>query len=525
MSIRTTDTAAVRAALIEGREIALLDVREEAIFAEGHPLFAASLALGRIELEILDRVPRKATDIVIYDDGEGLAQKAAERIAGLGYTNVSLLDGGLAGWRTAGGEIFIDVNVPSKAFGELVEARRHTPSLAAEEVKELIDREADIVILDARRFEEYRTMSIPGGVSVPGAELALRVAALAPDPGTTVIVNCAGRTRSIIGTQSLINAGIPNKVFALRNGTIGWTLAGNTLEKGQTRRFPDVEPSKVPGAAENARALAVRAGARHIDRVQLEALLGEHDRTTYLFDVRTPEEFAAAHLTGFRSAPGGQLVQETDHAAPVRGARIVLADDDGVRANMTASWLAQMNWDVSVLEDGVRGDDLETGAWSPRLPAFPKAETITPAGLDSRLRDGSATVVDLAPSTTYLAGHIPGARYAVRSLLSGALLANPAGQQIVLASDDAALARFAASDLAQAGLSALVLEGGTRAWTAAGLPLETGPTDLATPIIDRYRRPYEGTDNAASAMQAYLDWEYGLVEQLRRDGTHGFVVI
>jgi rhodanese-related sulfurtransferase len=525
MSTKTTDTAAVRAALIDRREIALIDVREEAIYAAGHPLFAASLALSRLELEVLDRIPRLATDIVVYDDGEGLAQKAAERLVGLGYTNVSLLTDGLAGWRAAGGELFIDVNVPSKAFGELVEARRHTPSLAAEEVQDLMDQRADIVVLDARRFEEYHTMSIPGGISVPGAELALRVGALAPDPETTVIVNCAGRTRSIIGTQSLINAGIPNRVFALRNGTIGWTLAGNTLDKGQTRRFPVVAAGQAAGAAANARALAVRAGARHIGHAELASLREDRERTTYLFDVRTPEEFAAGHLRGFRSTPGGQLVQETDHFAPVRGARIVVTDDDGVRANMTASWLAQMNWDVSVLEDGPSGGHLEQGAWSPRLPSLPEVEAITPARLEDRLRDGACVVIDLAPSAVYLAGHIPGARFAIRSLLTGVVAANPGWREIVLTSDDSTLARFAASDLAEAGLSATVLEGGTRAWTGAGLPVETGATALATPIIDRYRRPYEGTDNAASAMQAYLDWEFGLVDQLARDGTHGFTVI
>ena len=83
-------------------------------------------------------------------------------------------------------------------------------------------------------------MSIPTATSVPGAELALRVRALAPDRATTVIVNCAGRTRSIIGAQSLINAGLPNRVAALRNGTIGWTLAGLDLDHGQARRAPGV---------------------------------------------------------------------------------------------------------------------------------------------------------------------------------------------------------------------------------------------------------------------------------------------
>ncbi|NVZ76201.1 rhodanese-related sulfurtransferase, partial [Pseudomonas gingeri] len=234
---RTRRYQDIRRALLAREELALLDVREEAPFAESHPLFAANIALSKLELEAYARIPRRDTPVTVYDNGEGLASRAAEVLRDLGYSDVALLDGGLAGWQEDGGELFKDVNVPSKSFGELVESERHTPSLTAEEVQALLDAEVDLVVLDARRFDEYQTMSIPGGISVPGAELVLRVRELAPDPGTRVIVNCAGRTRSIIGTQSLVNAGIPNPVAALRNGTIGWTLAGQTLEHGQARRF------------------------------------------------------------------------------------------------------------------------------------------------------------------------------------------------------------------------------------------------------------------------------------------------
>src|SRR5664280_1573395 len=226
----------VRTALLLCDEIALLDVRHEAAFASGHPLFAANMAADRIGLEAATRLPRKDVPVVVYDAGEGLVAQAADRLGALGYTDVRQLDGGLTAWQAAGFELFRDVNSYAKAFGELVESRRHTPSLSADEVAALMASKANIRVLDVRRFDEYATMNIPGSVSVPGAELVLRAGRVAPDPETTIIVNCAGRTRSIIGAQSLINAGVANKVVALRNGTIGWTLAKHDLEHGADRR-------------------------------------------------------------------------------------------------------------------------------------------------------------------------------------------------------------------------------------------------------------------------------------------------
>ncbi|MEQ1684827.1 MAG: rhodanese-related sulfurtransferase [Burkholderiaceae bacterium] len=525
----TTSTADVRAALIARTEIALIDVREEDPFAQSHPLWAANLPLSKLELEAWGRIPQLDTPIVVYDDGEGLAQRAVDRLRTLGYTEVSLLEGVLAGWRASGGELFRDVNVPSKSFGELVESKRHTPSLSAEDVQALLAQNADVVVLDARRFDEYQTMNIPGSTSVPGGELVLRARELAPDPATRVIVNCAGRTRSIIGTQSLVNAGLPNPVAALRNGTIGWTLAGQALEHGAARRFgPGVSPAHHEAARSAAADVAQRAGVVGIDAIMLVQWRNEARRTTYLFDVRTPEEYAAGHRAGFRSAPGGQLVQETDVHAPVRGARIVLvdggSDDDGVRAPMAASWLAQMGWEVAVLD--AAADVIETGIDQPPQPVPPEVRSVSPAVLSDWLATGDVTVVDLGASATYVKRHVPGAWFAVRAQLPALLPRLGAPRRIVLTCGSGLLARFAAKDIEALTASEVwVLEGGTAAWIAAGRPVESGETRLLSPRIDRYRRPYEGTDNAAAAMQAYLDWEFGLVEQLGRDGTHHFFVV
>ena len=552
----------VRARLLAKQEVALLDVREEDPHARNHPLFAANFPLSRLEQDAYSKLPRRDVPIVTLDAGDtedialSDAYLAAERLRALGFTNVSVFAGGVNAWRDAGGELFIDVNVPSKSFGELVETKAHTPSFSAQQVQALIDQQADVVIVDARRFDEYSTMSIPGAISCPGAELVLRIAELAPHPDTQVIVNCAGRTRSIIGTQSLINAGIPNPVCALRNGTIGWILAGQQLDKGANKKFAAVSDATTLSAATRARGVADRAGVKRASLDEVRQWRAQEDRTTYFFDTRTPEEFAAGHLKGFRSTPGGQLVQETEMVAPVRGARLVLVDRDGVRANMTASWLAQMAWEVCVLDDVPERALDASGPWAAPLPGLPGRPRISVGELTRGVSTADAqpqtqtqtqppqpqtqphgaqniVVIDLARHAQYVKGHIPGAYYVLRSQFAQALQKLPVAARYVLTCPDGVQASFACAEISNllraatryAHADVCVLEGGTQAYTLAGHVLETGPAHLLSAPLDRYKRPYEGTDNGPAAMQAYLDWEFGLVNQLGRDGTHHFWVL
>jgi rhodanese-related sulfurtransferase len=526
--VKVTTSADIRLAWIGRREIALLDVREEAHHAEAHPLFAANLSLSRIELDAYNRLPVKSVPLVVFDDGEGYAVLAADRLTDMGYTDISLLAGGLQGWRDEGYEIFRDVNSPSKAFGELVESVRHTPSLSAQEVQRMIEAGEDIAIVDARRYEEFQTMSIPTAASAPGGELVWRMRSIAPKPSTRVIVNCAGRTRSILGTQSLINAGMPNPVAALRNGTIGWKLAQQVLDHGARRVIPPPDVLSSAVAADAARRVADDAGVRRTTLDEVERWMHEGKRTVYRFDVRTPAEYAAGHLPQFRNAPGGQLVQETDMFAPVRGARAVLADDDGARANMSASWLAQMNWEVYVV------DGMESAPWTtapveqqrPALPDVPARSRISAQSLQEKLQDPGTVVLDFSRSREYLKAHITGSNFALRSRLREALVQTAHATRYVVTSWEPAAAQLAWRELSQATDKPVsLLDGGNPAWDAAGYVINSKAPLFASEPVDYYRRPYEGTDASAEAMQAYLDWEFGLVDQLDRDGTHGFHVL
>jgi len=516
--------AELKAMLRDGEELAILDLREEGVFAEGHLFYAASLPLSRLELRLDALVPRRGTRIVLCDDGDGLAQRAALKLMHWGYRSLAALAGGVKGWQAAGFELFSGVHVPSKAFGEFIEHEAGTPRLGAEEVKALMERGADLVVLDSRPMDEYRKMSIPGGIDCPGGELVYRFHDLVRSPETLVVVNCAGRTRSIIGAQSLINAGVPNRVAALKNGTMGWHLAGFALAHDESAHAPDPTPSGLAAARAAAARVAERAGVEIIAADALQRFRREQkSRTLYLFDVRTPEEYAAGHLPGARSAPGGQLVQATDGYMATLNARVVLVDSDGVRARMTASWLKQMGLEEVYVLD--RAEGMSEAGHEP-LRILGREASVAALGareLAQLQARGEAVVVDLDPSLVYREQHIPGAWFAIRARLETALPRLPERGTLVLTSRDGVLAALAAPEAqALTPRPVKVLAGGTAAWRAAGLPLSAGEEHMADAPIDAWYRPYDKPADVEAAMNAYLRWEVALIEQIARDGDARF---
>jgi rhodanese-related sulfurtransferase len=525
---RRIDASTLKRWLSDGRELAVLDAREEGEFGTGHLFWAVPCPLSRAELRARALLPRRDVRVCVTDGGAGgLADRLAAYLEAIGCTDVAVLEGGVPAWKAAGYVVFSGVNVPSKAFGEWVEHHYGTPSVDPAELKAMVDRGEDVVILDSRPMDEFHRMSIPGGINVPGGELVYRIGEFVRGPGTTVVVNCAGRTRSILGAESLRRAGVPNRVFALRNGTMGWELAGFSCAHGETRTYPSRTP---PGAAEalaRARRFADGAGVRTLTRAGLEALRRDHGRTVYVLDVRSPEEFAAGHLLGSHSAPGGQLVQATDRWVAVRNARIVLVDDTGVRARMTGGWLRQMGagYEVYVLEDGLAGR-LEEGPGVTECPeaAAVKVPALAAPELAARLADGAVQVIELSRSIDFRAGHIPGALWGVRTRLAALAPRLAADRPVVLAAPEEALAKLAVAevrDLVRAPVR--ILAGGTRAWKEAGLPLRTDRTDPPDEAcIDFYLRAYDRNSGVEEAMRAYLSWEVALVREVERDGDAAF---
>lgn len=510
--------------LHDGSEFALLDVREAGQFGESHLLFATPCPYSRLELDVVTLVPRKAAAIVLTDDGElGVAERAAQRLAALGYTDVAILDGGNKAWAAAGHALFAGVNVPSKTFGELVEHAYHTPRITAQELVRMKETGEDFVIFDGRPASEHHKMTIPGSTCCPNAELPLRVPAMVKNPKTKIIVNCAGRTRSIIGAQTLINFGVPNPVYALENGTQGWYLSDLQLEYGSTRTYPEkIDAAALPALQAAANKLMARFAIRTAQAQDVAAWLKETNRTTYLCDVRTPEEFAAGSIPGAVHAPGGQLIQATDQWVGVRNARIVLIDGgENVRAPVVASWLKQLGCDVYVLDSGVKsGLEGTPGA----QPALPELATISAADLKKAMAAGQCTVFDLGQSMNFRKAHIPGSRWSTRVRLAAD--ARNQKKLIVLVPEDADVARLAATELIIAGIKDIkLLAGGLAAWTQAGYATEASPgVPPDAECIDYLFFVHDRHAGNREAMKQYLAWETGLMAQLDAQDKASFKV-
>jgi rhodanese-related sulfurtransferase len=508
------DASTLKTWLSDGSEIALFDVREHGQYGAGHPFFAVPLPYSRLETALPALAPNPAVRVVLCDDGDGVAVRAAARAAALGYRNVAVLSGGAPSWRRAGYTLYEGVNVPSKTFGEIVEVRRHTPRLTAQAVAAMAAAGENFVIVDGRPFAEYTRMNIPGGICCPNGELALRIHDIAPDPDTKIVVNCAGRTRSIIGAQTLIDVGVPNAVFALENGTQGWFLAGLDVEHGASRRYPDEpKPHDREALRRRARRFADASGAAFVAPDEAHAWLSDGARTTFLFDVRTPEEFAASGVPGFVHAPGGQLIQATDQWAGVKGARIVVLDQEQVRAPVVAGWLRQLGREAFVLDGGAgAAAALDWRRETPAPSDLPQLQPISAAETAEGLHSGVVRVLDLRAGMSYRAGHVAGAAWTIRPRIAAGAAA--AGT-IVLVADDPAVAALAAFDLTAArARDVCILAGGFEAWRSAGLPVESSPDRPSdADCIDFLFFTHDRQSNADAARQ-YLSWETGLLGQL-----------
>ena len=499
---------------------ACIDVREPGEYNSSHIAGVSLLPRRQLEFDLPQAVPFAGTRVVVCDDDGRRAALAAATLESMGYGNVAVLEGGINRWVSDNHPTEWGTNVPSKDFGEKVEVVHHVPEIEATDLQARMARGDKLCILDTRTPEEYQRFAIPGGRSVPGGELPLRItdvmAGLEPD--TTVIVNCAGRTRSIIGTRVLQRMGLSD-VYGLKNGTAGWLLAGYELETGADRLdLPEPSPEGLATAEAYAARVAEEDGVRFLDVPALQAMMAKREREPlYFVDVRTADEYAAGHIPGFRWFPGGQAVQRADDVAVVKPCPIIFTCDGKARAASAASWYRQMGFaDVYVVDGGTTswrdgGLALEQGGEEAVPVGFAAAQAkvrlVTPQALHA---DPPPVVMFVDTSQDFARAHVPGAHWVPRGWLEFqiGLLAPSRETPVTVTCNDGRQATLAGATLKDLGYQAVtVLDGGLAAWQHAALPVEQGlsgvmraPTDVVL----------SGPDRNFADMMHYLRWEEAL---------------
>lgn len=508
--------------LNDDREIALFDVREHGQYGEGHPFLAVHVPYSQLETEAMRLAPRRSTRIVVFDNGAGadtLAATAASRLRDIGYADLHLLEGGAAAWERTGRSLFKGVNLPSKTFGEIVEHAFDVPHLSATALAERIRTGDPLVLVDGRTLAEHRKMTVPGAIPVPNGELVLRWPELVGDPSTPVVVHCAGRTRSIVGAQILRDLGVPNPVYALENGTQGWALAGFELERCSPRALPPAPATPAARrAAADALSRSTHAKALGLTGEEAQRWVDDTTRTTYVFDVRTADEFAGGSIEHARHAEGGQLLQATDLHIGVRRARVLVLDDDGLRAPVIAGWLRRLGWEAAHVIGGIR-----SGLRLPHPQSLPSASPGLP-GLDeaalARIRESSPAsrplVIDLRPSQAFRRGHAVGSHWSIRPRLVDDVrrfAADDRARAVLLVVDAPHVAVLAAADLREAGWTELAFAF-YRDVQAAGWPQEATPSQPSDEeSIDYLFFVHDRHDGNLDAARRYLEWETGLIAQ------------
>ena len=510
--------------LLHGDSVfALIDVREAGEHNSSHIPDSSLIPRRQLEAQIGQAVPVKNVKVVLYDDDGRRSNLAAATLENMGYTAVSVLEGGINRWSVEGYPTEWGTNVISKDFGEKVEVVHHVPEIEATELHERIERGDKLVILDTRTPEEYQRFCIPGGRSVPGGELVLRITDITKDldEDTTVIVNCAGRTRSVIGTRVLQRMGMTN-VYGLKNGTSGWVLAGYELETGGDRlSLPDPSPEGEAAAEAYADRLAAEDGVRYLDVAAVQRMLDNRTaNTAYFVDVRTTEEYTAGHIPGFRWFPGGQVVQRSDDVLVVKNCPVVFVCDRKARSTIVASWYRQFGFqEVYVVEGGLEawsaaGLGLETGMPQESVAGLAEAEgkvkLISPGELQVSTNQ---VIIFVDTSQEFAQGHVPGARWVPRGWLEFQIgdLAPDKDGVVVVTGNSAANAVFAGATLQEIGYrNVRVLEGGMSLWRQQGLPIEIGLSGVMSPPNDMVA---SGPDRNYADMITYLRWETALGEK------------
>ena len=492
---------------------AVIDVRDWGEFSLGQIPGANCIPRGSLEKYISVLVPQTAIHTVLYCDTGQRSTRAASSLESLGYTTVSVLDGGMNAWTAAAYETLHGWSLRGKEYGERLQVEESIPEMTAEELRERLKQHEQLYIFDTRTAPEFQAAHLPGAYCTPGGQLALLAPEIVHDKNNTIVTNCAGRTRSLLGAHVLRRMGFSN-VYALKGGTGAWRIAGHTeeLEKGDGARLPQLSETGMAACKQFAEQLAKEDHIHSLTPQELRARQ-DSDDLVYLLDVRVLDEYQASHIPGAHFCPGTQVALLVESLVGVKNAPIITMCAGRARAIIAASLLKGAGYpNLSILDGGTtawtqQGFPLETGApneidfgqpvWMARLlqglpagvepqalpipglvEATAQAELLTPQALQAQLTTGERlALLDVRSAGDFATAHVSGARWLSRGKLDIEIEQEVPNKTtwVVLICRKGNLSPLSVPTLKAMGYQHIaILQGGFNAWQAADLPTEQG---------------------------------------------------
>ena len=490
-------------------EIAFIDVREIGQHTKGHPFFSISIPYSLFELNLEILIPNKKTKMILLDQNDGISILAYKAATLIGYSNIFILEEGVNGWINSGYKLFDGINVPSKSFGELIEKHFHTPSITAKELNEKQKNNENCIVIDGRPFDEYQNMSIPNSICCPNGELAYSVSSHVKDINTEIIINCAGRTRSIIGAQTLIDLGISNKVKALENGTQGWFLSDLCLDHNKND-FLDVRPddTELKKIQNKIFKLLIKHSINLIDFSKAQELILHKNKSTFIFNVTNSNK----NMNSIRHVPGGQLVQATDKYIGVWKATVILVDDgDLIRAGTTAIWLKKMGYQVHVLKKEII--NINTLKFKNKFLLKEKEINIFEIKKFNNFKN--TILYDIRSSENFMKIRIKNSIWLNRANLRKVKIKKQ--QQIIIITDEFDKARLVINDIEEMNLGCVI---SLYKWKENELINHSNIIDNKPILfpkkdcIDFNFHTYKRHKGSKSHANQYLKWEIGLINKM-----------
>ena len=95
----------------------------------------------------------------------------------------------------------------------VAKARAAIKVVPAADVKAMIDKKENLILLDVRDGGEYSAGYLPGAINISRGTLEFNVFSKIPDQNATIYVYCKTKARSTLATKTLTDLGYKNAML------------------------------------------------------------------------------------------------------------------------------------------------------------------------------------------------------------------------------------------------------------------------------------------------------------------------